>query len=105
MSGHAWGVLPSTGSEPWRCSELAQCGDPVLDGRVRVEQMRPLALARRVSVVLRHRLLDPQVGCGSVVLAHHRAIVPQLLECGDQTGWIAGHLDGRDVGERLPSAT
>ena len=33
-----------------------------------------------------------------------RVVVPQLLQGGDEPGRVARHLDGGDVGQRLPPA-
>src|SRR5690606_24641945 len=107
------------------CSELAEQGDPLVEGRVGVEQpveagQPPLlgGLGRRLldpqvggGVAggpapllggLGRRRLDPQVGGGVAGGVHDGRVVGQLLERRDQPGRVTGQLDRRHVGEDLP---
>src|SRR5690606_20656845 len=83
------------------CSELAEQGDPLVEGRVGVEQ--PVEAGQPPLLGgLGRRLLDPQVGGGVAGGVHDGRVVAQLLERRDQPGRVTGQLDRRHVGEDLP---
>src|SRR5262249_10416892 len=54
-------------------------------------------------LLCRHRLLDPEVCRGPRMRMDDGLIVPQVLTCGYQSGWIPGELDAGHVRQRLPA--
>src|SRR5205085_9868946 len=105
------GGSPRRGCGAGMRSHRLQGCDPLGERRVGVERaVEPAALLLPALtplglLVALERALDPHLCGGARRVVHDRLVVLELLERGDQPGWIARELDAGDVGEQLTPAT